>query len=266
MSDSTLNRATASQPARAERWNRAAGRRGWAVGGSSHFVPAPWTAPRPARTHSASVPPEKPGTGPSLASGRRMSKNRKPRDARWAGNHETLRLRRAQGGEPTRLRGGACVPAPPPDATFAKTDTRSARARGGARGLPRRVPWRPRLPSRRARQRAPQRRPPTAPGPSVGLGTPHARRAVVPRVARLTRGRLCKFPLGLSFSKGHSRLRGQNAWFPRVRPAHPLKTGGTECLVSKGPAGPPPQDWVAECLLFQGSGRPTQDRVTECLV
>lgn len=42
-----------------------------------------------------------------------------------------------------RLLGGPSVPTPPPGATFPKTDTLLARARGGARGLPRRVPWRP---------------------------------------------------------------------------------------------------------------------------
>lgn len=66
-----------------------------------------------------------------------------------------------------------------------------------------------------------------------------------------------------------SRRGVQNAWFPRIRPAHPLKTGGTECLVSKGPAGPPPQDWGGQnAWFFQGSGRPTPSRLegAECLV
>lgn len=45
-----------------------------------------------------------------------------------------------------RLLGGPSVPTPPPAATFPKTDTLPARARGGARGLPRRVPWRRRHP------------------------------------------------------------------------------------------------------------------------
>lgn len=66
--------------------------------------------------------------------------------ARSGWEPRNLRPRRTPPRSRHRLLGGPSVPTPPPAATFPKTDTLPARARGGARGLPRRVPWRPRHP------------------------------------------------------------------------------------------------------------------------
>lgn len=140
-------------------------------------------------------------------------------------------------------------PNPAPGAKFPKTDTLPGRARGGAHGLPRRVPWRPRprrppFSARKtgARKGAPKRPPtapaefslPTAPCPAGAWTQGHRHRhtphrtpgreaeAPTPRPAFIESpsGQLCKFPLDLSLSKGHSR-------------------SGTESLTATAPAGPP---------------------------
>lgn len=136
--------------------------------------------------------------------------------------------------------------------------TQSERALGAGRaGFPAGSPGGPVTPARPARERAPRKRPPVAP---AALSLPAARcpaqawtqghqqhaphhhprarvRAPIPHPAFVDSPRdrrLCKFPLSLSFYEGHSRLRGQNASFPRVRPAHPLKiTGQNDSLRSR---------------------------------
>lgn len=143
-------------------------------------------------------------------------------------------------------------PSPAPAAKFPKTDTLPGRARGGAHGLPRWVPWRPRPrhpprlltpQDRRAKGRPKDARPrrlPRFPSRRHPARPERGRRdtdtdiqRTAPRGGRPRRppraphsqsqspgGQLCKFPLDLSLSKGHSR-------------------SGTESLTATAPAGPP---------------------------
>lgn len=112
--------------------------------------------------------------------------------------------------------------------------------RGGARGLPRRVPRRPPSPRRASAPKgAPKtpahgaRRAPapngTLPGPS-GPGDADTRAAPptrAPAAPQPPRGRPGKFPLGRSFSEGHSRAGDRAVPGPGSgQPAHPLDLRG----------------------------------------
>lgn len=170
-----------------------------------------------------------------------MSKTPK-RSCAWQAGNQEKNLRHQPPGGPS-------VPTPPLVRCFQKL-THSQGVRGaGSTGFPAGPPGGPApvtppsRPARQARERAPQRRPPMAPA-AFSLTTAHCpagewtqghrhrhtphrtqgreAEAPTPRPAFIEspRGQLCKFPLDLSFSKGHSRL-------------------GTESLLSKGPASPP---------------------------
>ena len=113
-----------------------------------------------------------------------------------------------------RHQGGPCVPPPPPAVTqFPQTDTHGACAGVRHDGFPRQVPRRsvPHKPG--AQKGARCAFPPESGlrGPSVDPETrKRAPRCHGGREARSPAfleppGRLCKFPFGLSFSKGHSR-------------------------------------------------------------
>lgn len=175
-----------------------------------------------------------------------MSKNRKLRSARGGLATAKPYDRGAPGAwRQQPLPGGPSARTPPPAAAFPKTDTHGARVRGGARGLPRRVPRRPSLPARRSRQRAPPRRPPQGPPRSPAqrhTAQPEAPRGRGPRApppAPAPRGRLGKFPLGLSSSTGQS-------------------APGNGVSRAPGRAGPPTRDRGVGTSRLQGAGRPAR--------
>lgn len=160
---------------------------------------------------------------------------------------------RLQGQVPAPAPGRSLRPTPPPAATFPKTDTLGARARGGARGLPRRVPWRPRVPPPTPPPRKPSARkgapktpahgagcafPPngTAPSPSVDLGT----QTLAPR--RHPRGQ----------RPGRPR-RAPHIW---NRPGDAFVNFRSACHFPR--VTQDPRDGMPG---FQGSGQPTRSRL-----
>lgn len=114
--------------------------------------------------------------------------------------------------------------------------------RGGARGLPRRVPRRPLSPRRASAPKGAPKTPaqgarraptpngtlsgPSGPGDADTRAAPPTRAPAAPQPPR---GRPGKFPLGLSFSEGHSGAGDRTAPDPGSgQPAHPPPVTGTE--------------------------------------